>query len=537
MKRLIASVLILLLAIAVRLYPTLETGMPFSTDGWGPIRNAEGIIAHSPIPLTNETVFDGYHSYWPAVSIFGAVLSITTGLKAINAMSMGIPLVAALSTLILYALMKKVCGEARLALLSALLLAIIYPHALFTAGVTKEAYATPLYLTAMLLFLGYGKMRETLLFMIVSIALVTAHHLAALATVAILFSIAAGWAIINFKMGWRIEKSAFTPSIALAAAAGIYLELYAYNGLIAKTTIALSDIISAFSYQATAFAITLYLVAKKPKPKPSTLKSIIKCVAPPLLILALIVICIRRPIIPSAPILPARYLAYATPFLIAAPLSALGAGGAIGGKSPTRLVLAFWLSALLGLEGYALFGSSPIGLTLIYRVINMISIPLAALCAIGFYKLALTPKDSGRRLTWIASATLLAIVASNIYNVYASVSLRERYMGYFWAYTPSEFTAGRWLLENANNTIAGDVKASYLLKEYFKLNVDATYALRYFSGEASKPPKLLILYDLMNENGYVLYGGYSVNLPQGWINKTLNLSQIYSNNYVKAYIS
>lgn len=530
MKRLLALISILLTAIAIRLYPTLTTGMPFSTDGWGPIGNAEGIIAHSPIALNNNTIFDGYHNYWPAVSIFGATLSITTGLKAIDVMSIGVPMAAALSTLIFYVLIKRVSGNIKPALLSALMLAAIYPHTLFTAGVTKETYATPLYLTAILLFLSYGKTRETFLFIMVSVALITAHHLAALATAAILLSVAAGWAINNFKMGRNIEKSSFAPPIALAAATWIYLELYAYDGLVAKTIITISDLISAFSYQATFFAVTLYFTIRKPN---SSALSILKCATPPIVILSLMIICIRRSIIPGAPILPARYLAYATPFIIAAPLSVLAARAIIGDKC---LLLAFWLSTLLGLEGYAIFGSPPIGLTLVYRVINMISIPLAALCAIGLYKLALTLKNSGRHLTWITSAILLAIIASNIYNVYASVSLRERYMGYFWAYMPSEFAAGRWLSTSTSQTIAGDVKASYLLKDYFSLNVDVTYALRYFSGEAPKPPKLLMLYELMKENGYVLYGGYSVDLPHNWIDKTLNLSQIYSNSYVKVYI-
>lgn len=535
MKRLPALISILLLATAIRLYPTLTTGMPFSTDGWGPIRNAEGIIAHSPIALDNETIFDGYHNYWPAVSIFGATLSIATGLKAIEAMSIGVPMAAALSTLIFYALVKRISGNIKLALLSALMLAAIYPQALFTAGVTKETYATPLYLTAILLFLSYGKVRETILFILVSTALIISHHLAALATAAILLSVAAGRAIKNFKMGRNIEKSSFAPSIALAALTGLYLELYAYNGLIAKTITTISDIISAFSHQAAAFAITLYFTIRKSNP--SALRSILKCATLPLIILSLIIMCTRRSIIPGAPILPARYLAYATPFIIAAPLLVLGAGAAIRDKSHQHLLLAFWVSVLLGLEGYAIFSSPPIGLTLVYRVINMLSIPLAALCAIGLHKLAITLEKSGKRLAWIAPALLLAIMASNIYNMYASVSLRERYMGYFWAYTPSEFTAARWLSTSTNQTPAGDVKTSYLVKEYFSLNVDVTYALRHFSGETPKPPKLLILYDLMKENGYVLYGGYSIDLPRNWIAKTLHLSQVYSNSYVKVYIS
>jgi hypothetical protein len=33
----------------------------------------------------------------------------------------------------------------------------------------------------------------------------------------------------------------------------------------------------------------------------------------------------------------------------------------------------------------------------------------------------------------------------------------------------------------------------------------------------------------MLRNGYVLYGGYSVNLPEKWVQKIFQLSLVYSN--------
>lgn len=535
MKSFILPALILLLAIALRLYPTLSSGMPFSTDGWGPIRNAEGIVAHSPVDLSNETIFDGYHNYWPAVSIFGAFLSNVTGLKPITAMSTGVPIVAALTVLIFYALVKRFSGNSGLALLSALMLAVIYPHALFTSGVTKETYATSIYLTAILLFLGHGKIRETLLFIIASIALVTAHHLTALATTAILFSIAAGWAVNSFKKGESIEKSSFSPVMALALAAGFYLQFYAYKGLNARMTLTQSDIISALSYQTVVFGAALYLTTRKPRP--SGFKSALKFIAMPLIVLLSVALCTRRAIIPGAPILPTHYLAYATPFIAAAPLTVLGAGEILKNRNPCCFAPVFWLSVLLGFEGYALFGSSPAGLSLVYRVINLIAVPVAILCAAGLYRLGSGLHVPLRGFGKIAAAAfLLVIIVSSIYNMYASVSFKERYMGYFWTYTQPEFSAAKWLSKSTDQTVAGDVKVYYLLEEYFSLKVDTAQALKYFYGEASKPPSLLMVYGSMVKNGYVFYGGYSVDLPSGWTEETARLSQIYSNVFVEIYM-
>lgn len=535
MKHCSILVLVLLLALALRLYPTLVSGMPFSTDGWGPIRNAEIIVAHSPIDLRNETLFDGYHNYWPAVSVFGAFLSLITGLRPIAAMSIGVPIIAALTVLIFYALVKRFGGNRGLALLSTLMLTVVYPFALFTAGVTKETYATPLYLTAILLFLGYGKIREIFLFIVASIALVFAHHLAALTTAAVIFSVALGGALNNFRMGESVKKSSFIPAAALASAVALYLKFYVYNGLFAKAALTSSDFISAFLYQAVLFGAALYFTYGKPKQQ--SFKSAFKCIAISILVLLSVVLCTRRAIIPGAPILPTRYLGYATPFVVSAPLTVLGAGEILRGKKLCYLTLAFWISVLLGVEGYAIFGSPPVGFSLAYRVVNLITVPAAVLCAAGLYSLALGFHGSlGGLRRIVASALLLVIVASNVYDLYASVSLGERYMGYFWKYTQAEFSAGEWLSENACWTVAGDVKVYYLLGEYFGLEVDTVQALKYFYGEASKHPSLFMVHGSMVENGYVFYGGYSVDLPSGWTERIAGLSQIYSNGFVKVYM-
>jgi hypothetical protein len=50
-------VLAFLAAFALRLYPTILSGLPFSTDAWSPIRNTELLLERTPISL-NSAVMD-----------------------------------------------------------------------------------------------------------------------------------------------------------------------------------------------------------------------------------------------------------------------------------------------------------------------------------------------------------------------------------------------------------------------------------------------------------------------------------------------
>ena len=144
--------IVLLIALSLRLYPTMISGMPFSTDAWPLIRNTELIIQNTPVPL-NSAIFDAYNNFWPAIQLFGATLSQITGLPPITAMAIGIPIAAALATLIFYYLVKKLTQNSTIALTASLMLATALSYTLYTAGVTKEAFASPIYMTLILLFI------------------------------------------------------------------------------------------------------------------------------------------------------------------------------------------------------------------------------------------------------------------------------------------------------------------------------------------------------------------------------------------------
>jgi len=526
-------VLAFLTALGLRLYPTLLSGLPFSTDAWSPIRNAELLLEHTPISLDNA-LMDGYNCYWPANSLFGAVFSLATGLKPMVAMAFGIPMAGALTIPIFYALACMISRSHRLAFFGSFLLATAFPYALFTAGVTKETYANPIYMLSILIFLSRGKWRRALLFAIASSALVLAHHLTALVAIGIMASIAIASSIIRIRRALSPDWFRFLLLSVLTVEEALYFGLYAYRGL--KVALTPNDLLSASSYEILAFAVMLYLSFRTQKP--SDRRMLPTCVASAAIVSLIAFLCTQRPIMPDAPTLPGRYMLYAAPFILEAPMMVLGLGelrGMEGENSPSPL---FWLSTLAGLEGYAVFGDSPLGLTLASRALNFLCVPMMMLLAFGLQGLYKARGGPGRERAAKAYAitALIAIAALNSYSLYASVSLQERYLGYFWLYRQPEYCAAVWMKGLAGNeTILGDVKASYLLKEYFGLKFDAFEGLRYLAGKKGSKSQILFTYDQMARNGYVVYGGYSIDLPENWTERLYALNLPYSNGPVSVY--
>ena len=525
--------LALSIALALRLYPTIVSGLPFSVDAWPPIRNTELLIKHTPIHLDDE-IFDGYNNYWPGVSIFGAVFSQVIGLRPVDVMATIIPLTGGLTVLFFYAIINKLSQNHKLAFSASILLATSFPYTLFTSGVTKETYANPIYILSILIFLGSSRWRKILMFTIASAALVLAHHLTALVTIAVLASITLATSITRARNGLSFDNSRLLLASILTAVTALYFILFAYRGL--KLTLTPSDIFSIASYQTIAFTAALYLTLKPHSS--SNARTIILCSTSAALVSLIALFYTKRPIVPDAPILPSHYILYAAPFILASPLAVLGLGRLREMQYEECMLPFFWFATILGLEGYAVFGNSPLGLTLVYRTLNFLCIPLAILCAAGLDRLYMkTSKPRNQKLkNLMATAALLLIVTLNSYSMYAAVSLQERFMGYFWLYRLQEYNAGSWVSSTCgNNIIAGDVKFAYLLKYYFGSNVDEFHGLLYLAGKSFSKPHILLAYDQMKRNGYVFYGGYSVDLPEDWMERAGNLSLVYYNGIVNVY--
>ena len=178
-------------------------------------------------------------------------------------------------------------------------------------------------------------------------------------------------------------------------------------------------------------------------------------------------------------------------------------------------------------------------MTLAYRGLNFLWPPLAILCSAGLFRLCSEAgRRGGRGFSWpgvACVAVVAAIALVNVYVVYAAVSLQERYLGYFWLYSRGEYEAGKWLSAACGGqAVAGDVKVSYLLKGYFNVDVDVARGLRYLASGGPKP-RILAVYSQMQRNGYVVYGGYSVDLPRDWEERAERLNRVYSNGVVSVY--
>lgn len=531
-KYLLAVILVLLVGLFVRLYPALITGLPFSTDGWGSIHNAEQLLSFSPVSLSDNSVFDGYNNYWPGCSLFGAVFSHVTGLSVIDAMAFAVPLAGALSILLVFVVAKRVTKSMEIALIATILLATAYPYSLFMSGVTKETFANPIYISLILLFLLAPSWKRTLLFPVACVALVLSHHFTALI----------GFSVLTFlTIALLISKDKFLSSTKsnvglLAVFAGIiggYFGLFAYQGL--QVSLSLSDLLSIGAYQLVLFAVTLFFVHRAAS-HPSFKSLFVRYLAFLVLVCLAFFFLTKKALVAGAPILPLHYALYLVPFAIALPLLAFGFQGLHERKS-SLLIAVFLLLPLIGLECFAVFGGFSLGLTLVYRAFNFLLLPLLILVSVVFFQLYVKSKSlrGGKVLAVTVIGVILVVASMNSYNVIASVSTNESYLGYFWLYRLPEMSASQWIDSNGGNqTVAGDMKVSYLLQNYYNCRVDVPSGFKYLYQDGPTPP-LLFVYPEMLTNGYVLYSGNVFALPQNWSTKLSNLNCIYSNGMVTLY--
>jgi hypothetical protein len=532
MRKGIYVILPVFIALALRLYPYLISGLPFSTDAWAPIRNTELLIEYTPIPL-NDKIFDGYNNYWPANSLFGAVISEITSLDPMEAMAIFLPTIGATTILIFYALVKRLCN-AKISFIASIIFGTAFTHAFFTAGVTKETYANPIYVLLILIFLHptIGKQKQVLLFTITSVALALTHHLTSLIAIFILSSIALANFISNTKKGLASSKSDFLLVLILTAVTSLYYGLYAQSGLAMPLT---SDQwLSVASYQLLPFALAVYLVSR-PYVHTST-RTIIVTLATVASAFLFILLTLSTTIVPGfTPTVQEHVLIYVLPYFITLPFITLGYG--YQRRINGNITPLFWLTPLIGLEAYAFFSNSSQSIGLWIRTPDFLYPPLAILSAAGLYRVYKTTGGAHlqRFIKPAVMAIILVIATINVYSLYAAVSLQDRYLGYQWLYRVQEFKAGAWIATTSgNDTVAGDMKVVHLMRDYFQVNVDVIQGYRYLTGNSESEPQILFIYDQMLKNGYVL-GLHGVDLPEDWTEKASQLNLIYSNGLADLY--
>lgn len=524
---------VLFIAFAVRLYPTLISGMPFSTDAWPLIRNTQLLLQNTPVPLTSN-IFDGYNNYWPTNQLFGAVLSQITNTPVVTAMALGIPIAAALAIPIFYSLVKKLTENDTISLMATALLATAFPYALFTAGVTKETFASPIYISLILIFLLKQTWKTTVLFSVTSVALVLSHHLTAFLAVAVLASLSIATLISKKDKEETVNsfKSNLLQLGILSTITAVYFVFYASPAFL--LTVSASDLLAVGAYNTLLISVVVYFVLALKKP--SRLTTGVSQILALSIVATLFCILLVTNIVPGAPIIPSSYVLYALPFLIAVPVTTVALNQTYR-KNRSLIFPLTWLTTILAFAAYAIFASPPGGVGYAYRAMDFLIPPLTILAAIGAYTLYSSPKsvNSHKIGKVVASLLIFSMMASSAYTVYATVSLQEPYLGYFWRYQPTEYQGSNWVtLAYQNQTVTADVKVSYLLHGYFNQSVEVMDGLRYLWGNGSAP-EVLYIYNQMYKNGYVLYEGSPVSLPSNWTDQVANYNLIYANPEVTVY--
>ncbi len=530
MKKTIYVLLLVLVAVGLRLYPTLISGVPFSTDAWSPIRNTELMIQNTPVPL-NSKIFDGYNNFWPADSLFGAVISEVTGLRPVEAMPLFFPLVGAAAIFVLFALVRRLF-DFKIALVASVVFATTFAHAFFTAAVTKETYASPLYLTLILIFLHptIGRNRQVALFTLASVTLAFTHHLTSLIAALILTSLAVGNFVRNMRDGVSPKKPDFLLVAIPITVTSLYYGLFAQAGMSMPLT--WPEWLSLGSFQLLAFAAVVYAMYK-PSVNARTVFIVLAAVVSVSFFIAL---NLTTAIVPGFTLTAQEsVLLYLAPNFIAVPFIVVGFEKER--KSNGTIAPLFWIAPLIALEVFALLGNSAQSLALWIRTPNFICVPAAILTAVGLHWVI--DKARGirlQRLVKVFAATIIIVIAAiGVYSMYASVSLQDPNLGYQWLYSKQELTAGTWIKGAYNNqTITGDIKSSLLLRDFFGVKTDELQGFEYLNGETTTQPAILFTYEEMMKNGYAL-AVHGANLPENWTQETLQMNIVYSNNLVILY--
>jgi len=515
-------------AVLLRIYPYLVYGVPYSTDSWSPIRNTQELLAHTPTTLGGNPVFDGYNIYWPANSVFGAIASLVFNVAPIKIMPLLFPAIGAVTVMVFFLVVEKISGSSVVASIASLFLATAGVDAIFTAAVTKETYAEPLFMVSILLLLWKTDKRSGALFAITSVTLALTHHATALLLLVVAGSIISVDAILLKRRDEPIGRK----PLLLVISGGItlaYFLAYADGGLgplAGLVTVQSALLVLAF------LVIFISPVAYHAVSRPTKL---LLAEGALVLVLAMGVLAIGTSVtlISTAPAVSPTLLLSAVPYVLLGVLAIFGYRIIHVGKDRRNFVfVASWIAAVLALGFLGVFAGVPDGLPILYRVLAFIGAPAIILASLTLQRALGSARQRGLVKVAVVAVVLLISVTS-AYQTYAASIQREGLLGGQWAYQQSDLTGAQWMSANSvsrNFNLSGDVRMQYLLTDYLRINVDTSSGYRYLQNpDESSRPQYLVTYSLMARNGYVtsLYG---VQIPGNWTTVLSQSSPAYYNN-------
>ncbi len=502
-----ALALIVAASAALRLYPSAPTGVPYNTDSWAPMSNTRELLIHSPVGLGGAGPFDDYNVYWPLVSLYASIASLTLDLDVVRGSAVLVPLAGALSPLVLYAIALRLTEDERSALVAVLFLAMSGFHAIITAGAKKETIAWPLNLAALYVFLsgevGWGWYVSL---GVLALGLAAAHHLAYAAATTSILAMTALAAVSGAERGilrWRVSSAAIVTCLG-----AVYYWLYAQRGL-RGFEITPEVVVSLLAYECVALLPLMVGAAKRVRRAGRPGKFYLLLIP---LTLSLLAVASFRSILPGVPHLPLSEVKYVLPYVPTIILAAVGAERSSRLPLRSQIDLASWTVSLLAFEGFGLFGLRYAGLT--YRLINFTLVPVFI-----YASLAVQSAGVGRRSA-AAWALALLVALPTALPMLATTSVETRYFGSQNHYNPQDVCLATWVSRHVQNgeKASGDQKMAYLMR-YHGVQVSPLPAFTYLANlDRGGPPDLLMIYREMTSGGYHLVQ-VGVELPDGWWNR------------------
>ena len=527
-RKILLLLLPFVLAVALRIYPYLLTGAPWGIDSWTLMRNSNLLLSNSPTQLIGNPIFEGYNICWPAVSIFGSVASLVYGVSPLRLMPILIPLVGSITTFFLFVVVKKLTGNFLLASLAATLFAAASFDTIFTASVTKETFALPLFMVGILLLLRKGNLPNLFVFSLVSLGLIMSHYALAF----ILFILAAEISIIPLLMRTRgemvqLEKLLYPTIMGVVGLA--YYFIYLKASLVG-ISFSLGDSLSLFAFISLVAGFQIFFQPRPGKKIPSTAWAI--PVVALALALGLLLAGTKTSILPLAPILTSNLVLDIAPYLAVGVIAAVGYVVMLKQSENRSLtILLLWLGVPSALLGFSLFAASS-GIGIVYRLFTFLYMPVGVFAAFALIKF-INGGSKARHAakTSLIVAFLVMIVFALFFQSYAAVVENNNILGGGeWGFKPSDVSAASWVNATlpSNTTISGDSK-TYGVFSYFGLKTNVDFGYAYLTGTETWNGEPLLTYSLMSQNGYDL-NLYGEPLPANWsTNLSNDLSLVYSN--------
>ena len=531
--KLLLILLPFLVAVVLRVYPYLLTGAPWGVDSWTLMRNSNLLLSNSPTQLVGNPTFDTYNICYPAVSVYGAVASLVFGIAPLNLMPFLIPLVGSFTTLFLFVVVRKLTGNFLVASVASILFAVASFDAIFTASVTKETFALPLFMLGVLLLLKKGNKTNLFIFSLVSLGLVMAHFALAF----ILFLLAAEVSIVPLLMRTRNqtphpEKLLYPMMMGGVGLAYFFIYL---NATLVDISFSLGDGLSLF-----AFLCLLAGVQVGFQQSSGTKTSSKRWVIPVITIaitFALLVIGTRTAILPFAPTVTSDFVLEAAPYLAIGLLAVVGYLLQKKSENRSHTFLSLWLGVPLVLAAFGVFGSTQ-GFGIIYRLFTFLFMPLSVFAAFGLTRFI----KGGSRIRHatkisLAVACLFVIVFALSFQSYSAVVENNNFLGGEWGFKPSDLSASSWVNASlpANSSFLGDSK-TYGIFRYFGIKPNIYDGYAYLTGVSAWNGEPLFTYSLMSKNGYDIIA-YGEPLPADWSTKlNYEMSLVYSNGNDKFWV-